>query len=183
MPLPVSRFVVRGPDLQARRDAAAIVAAAEERAASLRKDALRDCDAERQRGYAAGFAAGAADGARLAESAARAASDFLLAREAELTDLAFAIAARVLGTLPADVVLTTTARNAIAEHRTDVSLVLRVAPDAAEAMRAALATDRVEVLADPGASPGACTLIHPRGAAALGVLDQFRAMMTGIVPS
>ena len=178
-PLPVSRFVVRGPVLQARRDAAAIVAAAEADAATLRGQAARDRIAERERGYADGLAAGATDGSRAAQAAALAAAEFLAAREAELTDLAFAIAARVLGALPPDQVMTTIARNAIAEHRAGTRLVLRVAPAMAATMRAALATDAVEIQADPAAPPGTCTLVHPRGSTDLGILDQFRAMMAG----
>ncbi len=178
--LPASRFVVRGATLQARHDAAGLIAEAQAAAAALGERAERERAAERERGYADGLATGTADGARIAQNAAEAAREFIAAREAELTELAFAIAARVLGTLPLDDVLVATARHALSEHRSDVRLVLRAAPAATAAMRAALSTDYIEVQADPSAAPGACTLVHPRGATELGVLDQFRAMMAGL---
>lgn len=176
--LPESRYVVRGATLQARADAAAILAAARAEAQALREIAVRERHAERARGYADGRQAGAADAGQLLAAAAAAADAFLAAREGELSDLAFAIAARVLGTLPADAVLLGAARTAIAEHRADSRLVVRVAPDAAAAMQA-LAGPNLTIQADAALPPGACTLLHPRGSTELGVLDQFRAMMQG----
>ena len=174
--LPESSYVVRGAALQARRDAAAILADARTEAAAIREAAAQERVAERARGYADGLQAGTTDGACLLRSAAAAAESFLAAREGELSDLAFAIAARVLGALPADAVLIGAARTAIAEHRADSRLVVRVAPDAAAGMQP-LAGPNLAIQADPSLPPGACTLVHPRGITELGVLDQFRAMM------
>ena len=174
--LPESRYVVRWDTLQARGDAAAILAAARAAAEAIGQAAAQERIAERARGYADGLQAGAAEGERLLKSAAAAAETFLAAREGELSDLAFAIAARVLGAMPPDAVLVSAARTAIAEHRADSVLVVRVTPDAAAAMQA-VAQPNLRIQADPALPAGACTLVHPRGSTELGILDQFRAMM------
>ena len=174
--LPPSRYVIRGDALQAREDAATILAAARAEAKTIREAAAQERTAERARGYADGLEAGAAESARLLKSTAAAAEAFLAAREGELTDLAFAIAARVLGALPADAALVSAARTAIAEHRADTALAVRVAPDAAAAMQA-VAQPNLRIQVDPALPAGACTLVHPRGNTELGMLDQFRAMM------
>lgn len=182
MSLPVSRLVVRASDLQARRDAVAIVSQAHADVARLRDVATREGAAERERGYVDGLSAGSRAGAQLVERAAIASQEFLAAREAELTELAFAIAARVLGALPQDAALAAIARQALDEHRADARLVLRVWPAAAAGMRAALARDRVEIQADPEAAEGSCILVHSRGTTALGIVEQLRALMTGAGP-
>ena len=168
--LPSSPLVVRAPELRAYADAAAIRAMAE-----------REREDERRQGREQGLREGLTEAASLAAGAAAAVDAFWAEREGELQELAFAIAHRILSTLPPGEVLTRLAREAIAEHRRDVQLTLRVAPDAAPALRATLAeTDpegRVAVEPDPRAGSGACTLVHPRGRTKVGLLDQFRALM------
>ena len=181
--LPWSPLVVRAPEMRAYADAAAIRAAAEAHAARVRAEAERQREDERRRGREQGLREGLAETASLAAGAASAAEAFWAEREGELQDLAFAIAHRILSALPPDDVLVRLAREAIAEHRRDVRLALRVAPYAAPALRAALEgadpDGRVLVEPDPLAAPGACTLVHPRGQTKLGLLDQFRALMQG----
>ena len=170
--LPSSPLVVRAPELRAHADAAAI-----------RAEAEAQREEERRRGREEGLREGLAEAARLAAGAAVAVDAFWAEREGELRDLAFAIAHRILASLPPAEVLARLAGEAIAEHRGDVRLALRVSPGDAPALRAALgAADpegRVIVEPDPAAAPGACTLVHPRGRTELGLLDQFRALMRG----
>lgn len=175
-----SHFVVRAPELQARSDAASIITAAQREADAIKLAASAERASECQRGFAEGRAEGLADGiragARLASEAAEAAARFLATREDELVELAFAVAGRILSGLPREATLVAVAREAIAAHRTEARLVLRVDATLAPALRAALATDRVEVQADPGAPAGACTLAHSRGAVALGLSDQLEVL-------
>ena len=172
--LPHSPLVVRAAERRAYADAGMIRAAAEADAAALR-------DAERRRGYEQGFRTGLEQGALLAADAAQAVEAFWAERETELHDLSLAIAHRVLASFSADEVTVRLVREAIAEHRRDVQLTLRVPAGDAPALREALhAVDpdgRVLVVPDPSARPGTCTLIHPRGRTRIGLLDQFRALM------
>ena len=170
--LPQSPLVVRASALRAHADAAAI-----------RAEAEAQREEERRHGREQGLREGLAEAARLAAGMATAVDAFWAEREGELQDLAFAIAHRILSSLPPAEVLARIAREAVAEHRSDVRLALRVPPGDADALRAALgAVDpegRVSVESDPAAAPGACTLVHPRGRTELGLLDQFRALMRG----
>lgn len=172
--LPHHLLVVRGPELQAVRDAAAVRAEAREAAAAAYEH-------ERRRGYEDGLREAAEAAARLVGGAEAAASAYWAERERELVPLALAIAHRIVSGLPPDAVLTGIARVAIAEHRQDTTLTLRAAPDAAAALRRCLASDpaaaHVEVQADFSLPPGSCVLSHPRGRTSLGLLDQFRAML------
>ena len=171
-----SRFVVRGPELQARCDAASIIATAQREAEAIRATALTERASERELGFAEGSAEGTRAAARLAGNAAEAAATFLATQEQELVELAFTIAGRILTTLPREATLIAVAREAIAAHRADMRLVLRVDAAVAPAMRAALATEYVEVQADPGALVGGCTLVHSRGAISLGLADQLEVL-------
>ncbi len=171
-----SRFVVRGSELQARCEAASVVAAAQSEAEAIRAAALAERARERAEGFVEGLAEGTRVGARLAGNAAEAAARFLATREEELVDLAFTIAGRILASLPREATLIAVAREAIAAHRTELRLVLRVDAAVAPALRAALATERVEVQADPGAPVGGCMLVHSRGAVSLGIADQLEAL-------
>lgn len=172
--LPHHPFVVRGPELQALRDAAAIRDQAQQEAAAER-------ERERRHGYADGLREAAAAAAQLVRNAEAAVEDYWSRREQELAALALAIAHRIVSGLPPDDLLAGVARTAIAEHRQDTSLTLRAAPDAAAVLRRCLADDtataRVEVQADASLPPGGCVLSHPRGRTAIGLLDQFRAML------
>ncbi len=179
--LPVSPFVIRADVMQAHADAAAIRAdAAAQAAASAEQTALLRREAVAA-GHSEGLEAGMAQAARLASEAAAAAEAFLNERAAELQDLGFAIAHRLLASLPRDEILTRLAAEAVAEHRTDVQLTLRVCDADVAPLRAALAEadphGRVAVMGEPSAAPGSCTLVHGRGRTRLGLLDQFRALM------
>ncbi len=188
MPSPVSPFVVRAATVAAHADAAAIRADAAAQGAALRARA----EAERRQAVAAGHAEGHAEGLRsglqraasLASDAAATVEAFLQAREAELHELAFAIAHRVLASLPPDQVLARLVAEALAEHRREVRLTLRVCPADAGPLREALASAepeaRVVVAGDPAAAPGTCTLVHPGGRTRLGLVEQFRAMMADV---
>lgn len=180
-PLPASPFVVRADIVQAHASAAAIrddavaqAAAILERAREQRRDAVAA-------GHAEGLRTGAAQVAQLAAAAATSIDVFLDERAVELQELAFAIAHRMLASLPHDECLACLAAEAIAEHRLDVRLTLRVSDGDAGPLRAALAEadphGRVAVVGDPAAEPGSCTLIHSRGRTRIGLLEQFRALI------
>lgn len=181
--LPSSPFIVRAPEMRARADAAAIRHAAGVDAARIRAEAEAGRQAELHRGREEGLRIGLEQAARLSHAAAGAIEAFWAEREDELHDLAFAIAYRILATLPLEETMAHLAREAIAEHRRDVRLTLQVASCDAPALRAALdgvdPDGRVAIELDPFAAPGACTLIHPRGRTKLSLLDQFRALMQG----
>ena len=169
-----SPFVVRAPALLALRDAEAIREAAVADAARLRAGAAAEAAALRQ----AAQADSAARAAALLASAAGAADAFLAAREAELVELAFAIAHRLIADLPGDARAVALARTALAEHRDASRLVLRAAPATASALRASLSAETgVEVREDSTLGPDECVLLHPGGRAELGPLQQFRALM------
>lgn len=168
-------MVIRAPEARAMRDAAAIMAQA-------RREALAEHARERQRGYDEGLHGAAATAARLVQDAALVIEAHRSERDQEVVTLALAIAHRILSGLPSDDVLAGIARTAIAEHRHDTRLAVRVSPDAAVALRLSLAasaaTAHVEVEADPALPPGGCALSHPRGRTNIGLLDQFRAMLS-----
>jgi flagellar biosynthesis/type III secretory pathway protein FliH len=183
-PLPFSPFVVRAEVVRAQTDARAIRAAAENEAANIRaaldverQNALREARQE-------GLRQGLREVAALVANAADAVETFWRQREAELAEVALAIAHRVLASLPADDMITRLAIEAIAEHGANVELTIRTAPDAAAILRQALhdldPRGRITVLADVAAAPGECTLVHPRGRTELGLLAQFRAMMENL---
>ena len=182
--LPASPFVVRAAEVVAYADAAAIRASAAGQAEAL----LARAEAERRQavadGHAEGLRSGLEQAAQLAAETAASVEAFLDERASELHELGFAIAYRVLASLPPDQVLAQLAAEAIAEHRRDVQLTLRVCPADAEALRQALSAadphGRVAVVGDPVAMPGTCTLVHASGRTRLGVVEQFRALMTGV---
>jgi flagellar biosynthesis/type III secretory pathway protein FliH len=188
---PGSPYVLRGDTLRARADAAAI-----------REAALADADAVRARAEAEARARaesllGEARARAMSESAAllaRAAGDadaLLRAREEELTALAFALAHRLVNDLPRDTRTLRLVWTALAEHRDVSRLVLRAPPATAASLRAGLcggdgdARGRacpVEVVDDATLGADECVLVHPKGRTALGPLQQFRALMDGLVP-
>lgn len=169
-----SAYVVRAPVPLALQDAGAIRAAAVAEAAQLRTRTAAEMAALRRTAQADSAAGAAA----LLASAAAAANAFLAAREAELVELAFAIARRLVADLPSDARAVALARTALAEHRDGSRLVLRVPPAIASALRAALAAEKgVEVREDPALRPDECVLLHPGGRTELGPLQQLRALM------
>ncbi len=179
--LPTSPWIIRAETVQAHSDAASVRSSAKAEAALIVEQAQADRRTAISSGFAEGLQAGTAQAAQLASDTALATEEFLSNRAADLHDLALAIAHRVLTSLPADEVLARLAADAVAEYRADVQLTLRVSAGDAGPLRAALAvadpTGRVAVVADATASPGSCTLVHPRGRTRIGLLEQFRALM------
>ncbi len=181
MTLPVSPFVIRAAEAQAHADAVTIRADAATEAAQIIERTVGQRREAVEAGYAEGLRSGAEQAARLASECAATVDLFLDQRTTELHELAFAIAHRLLASLPPDATLAGLVAEAIGEHRRDVQLTLRVCDADAGPLRAALAeadpSGRVAVTSDPAASPGTCTLVHPKGRTRLGLVDQFRALM------
>ncbi len=169
--------VVRGATLTALDEAAAILDAARGDAARLQAEAA-DAAARLREATAAEVERRAAE-----ETARRIASldvemaAWRRAREDELVSLAFAIAARIIGALPPDEGLERAARAALADHAGTVSLVLRTDPETAPRLRERLVDTAVTVRADDGCARGTCTLVHPRGQAAVSPIEQLRALL------
>lgn len=171
MPTP-SPHVLRGPVLLALRDAESIREAARLDAAALLADAAEQATALRRAADAAAVVAAA----RLLTAAQHAAEQALAQQEAALTDLAFEIAARLLGDLPRTVRTAALARAAFADHADASRLAVRVAPAMAAALRGALADTAVVVAEDAALGLDDCVLLHPGGRTELGVLPQLRAL-------
>jgi flagellar biosynthesis/type III secretory pathway protein FliH len=189
-----STFIVRAARLRADDDARAIVAEAEQQAlrlradataeiASLRLQAEAEIQAALEQARARGLDMAAAEAATLIARVAESIDRFWREREAELRDVAFAVAHRVLSALPCDDLTIRLATEAIAEHGRDTRLALKASPDTADRLRAALAklefADRVSVSPDPSLAPGECTLLHPEGRTEIGLVGQFRSMLFG----
>ena len=187
-----SPFIVRAPRLRADDDARAIVAEAERHAlrlrahaeaqlASLRSQAAAEAQTALEEARSRGRELAAAEAATLIAQVAGAIDRFWREREAELRDVALAVAHRVLSTLPRDTLIIRLATEAIAEHGRDTRLSLKACPDTADRLRAALAKlefgDRVTVSPDPSLEPGDCTLLHPEGRTEIGLVAQFRSML------
>jgi flagellar biosynthesis/type III secretory pathway protein FliH len=180
---PESPFIIRAEHSRALRDAQAILAEARGAAARIRADAEAERSAALQAARLEGLRQGGAEAASFAAAAAAAVEMFWAEREAELRDVALAIAHRILARIPADDLMARLATEAIAEHGRDTGLALRTSPDMAAVLRAALQGhehgDRVVVVGDPRLGPGDCVLTHPRGRSDIGLLAQFRAMVQG----
>lgn len=168
-----SAFVVRAPVMLALRDADAIRAAAVEAAARLHAKAAAEASVLRQ----SALARGVAEAAAVLAAASVTANDYLMARESELVELAFAIAHRLVTDLPSDARALALARTALSEHRDGSRLTLRAPTATAPALRAALADTGVEVREDALLGPDECVLLHPGGRTELGPLQQLRALM------
>ena len=181
---PNSLFIIRGNILRAHNDAHTILADAKTEANRV----TAELDAKRlhifEEARLQGLSQGLSEAAAVAANAAEAIDAFWLEREGELAEVAFAIAYRIVASLPPDKILAQLVSEAIAEHSASIQLTLRTAPEAAACLRDCLKNsvhgDRVTVLADPAAAPGECTLSHRHGRSNLGVLAQFRAMMNGL---
>jgi type III secretion protein L len=182
--VPHSRFIVRGGTLDAHGNAHEILANARAEADRVKAE----LEVQRRRVIAEarreGLGQGACEAAQIAASATRAIDAFWRESEGELVGLAFAIAYRILASLPAEETLVRLACEAIAEHAANVQLTLRVAPETAVYLRHSLMKSehghRVTVLADPAAAPGDCMLVHRNGRIELGLMAQFRAMLSGL---
>jgi type III secretion system HrpE/YscL family protein len=179
--LPSSPFVVRADVMRAHADARQIIAAAEAEAARMRAALNVERNNVLREARNAGLRGGLREAATLVGNAAQELEAFWREREAEMVEVALAVAHRVLAGLPKNDVIARLAAEAIAEHGADVRLTIRTAPDAAAILREALRDsdrgERITVLTDDAAAPGECTLVHPRGRVELGLLAQFRAMM------
>jgi flagellar biosynthesis/type III secretory pathway protein FliH len=179
-----SRFIVRGDTLRAHKEAHTILADANVEASCVKAAAEAErfniFEAARQQGLRQGIS----QAANIAVNAANAIDEFWREREAELAEVAFAIAHRIVGSLPADEILAQLASEAIAEYGTSLQVTLRAAPEAAAYLRNFLKNSahghRVTVLADPAAAPGECSLSDIHGRTNLGLLAQFRAMMKAL---
>ena len=191
-----SPFIIRARMTRAGEDARSVVARAESRAASILAEAraevarLRaeaevevraEADAALAEARARGREEAAAEAATLIARTVDSLDRFWRERENELRDLALAVSHRVLAALPPDEMLFRLATEAIAEHRSDTQLALKVTPDMVDHLRAALAGsgygDRVAVSSDPSLPAGGCTLLHPQGRTEIGLVAQFRAML------
>ncbi len=181
MSLPSSPFIVRADRVRAGLEAKAILAAAEAEAARIRAGVAAERQAALEEARHEGLRLGLAEAATMMAGATGAVAQFWREREHELAEVALAVAHRVLSSLPVDATVLRLALEAIAEHAGDAALGLRVSPEAAEPLRAALAAHdaagRVSVVADPAAAAGECTLVHARGRTDIGLLAQFRSML------
>lgn len=177
---PSSPWVVRSERLSAIEEGEAILTAARAQAESLREAATRDAASLHRQAQDAGLAEGAREAAALVGAAQAAIAVQREADAAEMLPLAFAIAHRILGAFDEDDRLHRAARAALDEHHNLAGLRLRVAPAAADVLRAALRAEgltTVAVDADDGVGRDGCTLVHPRGRAAVGPIDQLREIM------
>ena len=189
-----SHYIIRAPYVRAAFEARHLLADAEAAAAAIRHAA--ETEAERIRRHAEDEAAQMVEAARsrgreetareaaaLMAGASEALDRFWREREAELRDVAVAVAHKILSSLPVDDLMLALASEAIAEHGRDAGLALKASPDTAERLRAALAATgagaRVTVSADPFLKPGDCALLHPRGRTEIGLVAQFRALVGG----
>lgn len=180
MSLPSSPFIVRADRVRAGFDAKAILAVAEAQAGRLRTELAAERRAALEAARQEGLRQGLAEAAAMAAAATEAVAQFWRERDQELADVALAVAHRVLSSLPVDETVSRLALDAIAEHAGDAALGLRVRPETAASLRAALeeqGAGRVSVVADPAAEIGECTLVHARGRTEIGLLAQFRSML------
>ncbi len=184
--LPRSPWIVRGEILDALREADEIRNAAEAEAEAIRARGASDATAIRDAARQDGLRDGAIRAARLLVEAEAAAAAFRAAGERELVPLAFAIAHRILGAFPEEECLVRAVTTALEEHHGTAGLRLRADPPTASLLRAALRqagrADAVLVDVDEEATPGTCTLVHPRGRAAIGPLDQLRTLLGTALP-
>jgi type III secretion system HrpE/YscL family protein len=178
------RSIVRADMLRLHADANMIVADAKAEASRIRAELELDRIKAFEEARRQGFSQGVAEAAAIAANAVKAVEEFWREREGEVAEIAFAIAHRIVGNLPADQRLAQIVSMAISEYSSSVQLTLRTTPEAAGHLRAflknAVGAERVTVVADPAAAPGECTLYQAHGRTDLGLLAQFRAMMNGL---
>ena len=174
MSLPQHRLVVRRQELEATRDAAAILAEARTQAAAVLEDA-------RRKGFEEGMGAGTNAAAQMTQSFAAAIETYWAEREHELVTVALAIAHRVIAHLPPEDILRGVAETALAEHRHDTSLILRTDPETASVLRQLLGAlpDRrqIDIRSEAALQPGRIVLAHAHGHTEAGLLEQFRTML------
>lgn len=182
-----SPFVVRAATLEARADAQAILQRAEDAACGIRAAAEAARISALEEARREGLRQGLAEAAAMAASAAEAVQMFWRERGSELRDVALAVAHRILSSLPTDELIARLASEAIAEHARDSRLEIRAAPEVAEILREALrdrlAGGSLTITADAGLPRDACALLHPRGRSEIGLLAQFRSLVTPLAAS
>lgn len=183
---PYSPWIVRGEILDALRQADEIRTAAAAEAEAMRARGASDAAGIRDAARQDGLRDGAVRAAHLLAEAEAAAAAFRENGERELVPLAFAIAHRILGAFPEEDRLVRAVATALEEHHGTSGLRLRADPPTASLLRAALRqngrANAVLVDVDDEAAPGTCTLVHPRGRAAIGPLDQLRTLLVGALP-
>ena len=185
--LPCSPWIVRGEVRIALLRADEIEAGAAGKATEMVSQARAEADAIREAARQEGMREGAAAAARLIAETDAAVETYRRTSEGELVPLAFAIAHRILGTFPEDDRLLRAVTTALDEHQGTSGLRLRADPRTASRLRDALRrtdrTDPVLVDVDDAASPGSCVLMHPRGRASVGPIDQLRALFEAAAAS
>ncbi|WP_036049723.1 type III secretion system stator protein SctL [Bradyrhizobium sp. Tv2a-2] len=184
--LPISPWIVRSETIEAQKQAYDVLSAAQASAARLHAEAAAQADELRKSARQDGLRDGATAAAALVAEFSSSLEIYRAAREAELSTLAFAIAHRILGAFSEEDRLIRAVRTALDEHRNTTGLRLRASPEMASALRTALdgarAAPSITIEPDETASPGSCTLIHPRGRIAVGPVDQLLALFAAVVP-
>lgn len=160
--------VVRAEVYDAQLEAAQILQRAEAEAAQLMAAARASIEQERERGYAQGVAEGNARAARTLLEIATARDGMLRERERELGELTLVLAAKLAGpTFERDPRALEHLMSPLLERvRRARAVVLRVSPDAADYVRARVASliesleleAAIEVLADPAIDIGGCVV-------------------------
>jgi flagellar biosynthesis/type III secretory pathway protein FliH len=159
---------VRAEVYDARLEAAQILERARAEAAQLTAAAQASIERERARGYAQGVAEGHARAARELLDIATARDGMLRERERELGELTLLLAAKLAGpTFERDPRALEALMTPLLERvRRARTVVLRVAPDAADYVRARIAAlvesleleAAIEVQADPAIAMGGCVV-------------------------
>jgi flagellar biosynthesis/type III secretory pathway protein FliH len=169
-------LLIRRKEIEATRDAATILQNARQQAATIREQ-------EAKRGYDAGLDDGVQAASRLLEDLTKAIDRYWHEREDELVTAALWLSHRIISDLEPDDRLRGIVRTALAAYRQDTALVLRAHPATAERLMTALASREeprnVEIRSDASLSEDSIGLAHSRGHTDIGLLDQFRAMLSG----
>ena len=182
-PLPDSPAVIRREQFARLGLARDVLAEAKAEAEAILSRARDDAEAECRRGRDEGLQAGQLEAARQLAGAVQDVDAFIQAREAELAELVFAVAFKLIGELPDAERSARLVGTAIADYRSDIAMTLRTDLAGAAFVRHVVEQlgvgDRVHVEGSIAQQPGSCTLVHARGQAPIGLLDQFRALMAG----
>jgi flagellar biosynthesis/type III secretory pathway protein FliH len=181
--LSISPWIVRHEMIDAQKQADDVLSAAAVAADQLRAEAVAEADRLREAARQEGLRDGAAATAALVAEVSAGLEVYRAAREAELGTLAFAIAHRILGAFPEEDCLIRAVRTALDDYRNTTALRLRTSAEMASVLRTALGEAvgfSITIEVDQMASPGSCTLIHPRGRIAVGPLDQLLALLATV---
>lgn len=167
--------ILRAAELGQHLAADAVVQAAERQAAAIRAEAKRA-------GFAEGRAEGLAAATRMvAETAAELRRQSAALERALAEAIADGVAA-VLGSVPAPERVAMAAAHALAGINERGRLLVRVPPDAAEAVRARLdgAAEQLTVLADPALTGDRCVVEGPGGSTDAGIPTQLSALRAAL---